>query len=261
MNKFTLLLSVLLLMSFSSEACKCNNYDNSFIHLLESNHVFLATVMAVSECGDNNTYEHQLQVEANYKGILPQNKKVYSDCATSCAFRLKEGDRVIFFSDLNNDNIGFCDLQIFFTDSSFLAIKENLEIMKYTKLDYLEFYENASKTGYKAKLTVQDGTVNGVVKVFNEAGKEVVKGMVKNGKMEGYYEILLFKEDGIERWTGNYENGERSGDWIYKFIPYDEEKENEFILYMYRNGEIIEETMLSIEAQLEKYELKKATAN
>lgn len=246
-----------MLMSFSSEACKCSNYDNSFLYLLEANHVFLATVKSVAECGDENTYEHELYIETNYKGELPEITKVATDCVTSCAFNLKEGHRAIFFTNLNNNTISFCDLQIAFSDSSFVSIKEYLDLMKYTTLNYLEFYEKRNKTGFKAKVTVQDGNVNGVVNIYNPNGKLVVKGLMKEGKMQGYYELLFFKPEGIERWTGNYKDGLRTGEWVYKFTPKDKNKKKTFILYSYQNGTIIKEANLSVEAQLEDNAPKK----
>ncbi|NJN77328.1 MAG: hypothetical protein HC803_02555 [Saprospiraceae bacterium] len=171
-----------ILMNLSSKACNCQDFDNSFIHLLESNHVFLATVMSSSECNENNKYEYELYVEANYKGTLPETKKVYTDCVTSCEFQLEKGSRVIFFTDLMNDNVNFCDLRIAFSDSSFIPIKKYLDKMRDTKLDYLELHEGRDQTGFKSKMMVQDGNVNGLVNIYDAKGNIAVKGLVKNGK-------------------------------------------------------------------------------
>lgn len=240
-------------MNLSSKACNCQDFDNSFIHLLESNHVFLATVMSSSECNENNKYEYELYVEANYKGTLPETKKVYTDCVTSCEFQLEKGSRVIFFTDLMNDNVNFCDLRIAFSDSSFIPIKKYLDKMRDTKLDYLELHEGRDQTGFKSKMMVQDGNVNGLVNIYDAKGNIAVKGLVKNGKMEGYYEIRKFTKEGEAIWTGDYKNGERDGNWVYKYTAKDKKIKDKFILYVYENGEIIKESDLGIDAQLEEF--------
>ena len=257
MNRIILLFGILLFTNNISTACKCQDYGNSFLHLLESNHVFLATIMSVSDCGDNNKYEYELYIESNYKGTLPETKKVYTDCVTSCAFQLEKGSRVIFFTDLTNDNINFCDLQIAFSDANFILTKKYLDKIKYTKLDYLELYERKDGNIFRSKMMVQDGFVNGVVNIYDKDGNTAVKGLVKNGKMEGYYEIRNFSDNGEEVWTGDYKDGNRDGNWVYKYTSNIKNARNQFILYTYEKGEVIKRSDLAIEAQLEEYEPKK----
>jgi hypothetical protein len=250
-----LLISVVMLNVSSTEACECQRYDNSFMYLLESKNVFLATVTEVEECGENNKISHQAFVEKNYKGKLDFRTTLYSDCITSCSFQLEKGERYLIFSDLNNGNIDFCDYIIPFSDSTFMLIKSYLDEIAYVRLDYLELFETADKSGYKAKLTILNGEVNGVVNLFDEAGNTVLKGIVNNGQMQGYYEIRTFGTTEDEIWTGNYKNGKRTGDWVYKAIAKDgTQKVNRYILYQYEAGEVVKEADLSMEAQLKKYE-------
>ncbi len=258
MYRFILVFSLFAFINPIAKACNCQAKDNSFIHLLESEYVFLATVMESFECGDNNTYEHELDIETIYKGTLPTTKKVYTDCITSCAFKLEKGSQIIFFTNLENNNIKFCELRIQFSDTSFFAIKKYLDKIKDVKLDYITLQETPSGKGFTAKMMAQDGKVNGVVNVYNEEGNTTIKGLVKNGKMEGYYEIKKFSDEVDEIWSGNYKNGEREGKWIYKYIGKTESSDrSRFMLYVYEKGEIIQQTDLSKEAQLEKYQSEK----
>lgn len=258
MKKIVVLLIIVTSFSFSSEACKCEKHDNTFMYLLESDYVFLATAMSVSECGDNNKYEHEFWIEDGFKGELPTRKTIFTDCITSCSFQLKEGERYLIFSDLLNDNINFCDFVVPFSDSSFLLIKKYLDQIAYERLNYLELYETDDKSGYKAQLMIQDGEVRGVVNLFDEAGNIILKGLMGDGKMQGYYEIKHFGITEDKVWTGNYKDGKRTGDWVCKVIPKgDPKNEKRFILYQYQAGEIIKISDLSMKAQLEEQEPKK----
>lgn len=255
--RIILIFSVLIFTKFNSKACNCNSYENTFTQLLESKHVFLATVMSVSDCGDNNKYEYELYVEMNYKGTLSESPKVYTDCVTSCSFQIEKGKRFIFFTNLEDNVINFCDKRIEFSDTAFIPVKKYLDKIKYTKLDYLELSQGANNNDFKAKMMVQDGKVNGVVNIYDKAGNTTLKGLIQNDKMEGYFEIRTFSETIDEVWTGNYKTGERHGNWVYKSTAKTESGDNKYILYLYDNGEIIEVTDLSQAAQLEKYEPKR----
>jgi hypothetical protein len=257
MYRIITILSILIFANFTSKACTCNNSENTFTHLLASEHVFLATIMSVSECGTNNKYEYEFYIENNYKGTLPETQKAYSDCVTSCGFQLKVGKRVIFFSNFENNTLNFCDLRIEFSDTAFIPVKKNLDKIKGTKLDYLELYDGRDNTGYKAKLMIQDGRVNGIVNIYDKQGNTTLKGLIQNEKMEGYYEISSFSDTGEEIWTGDYKNGERIGSWVYKYSPKDKAEKNKFILYVYENGEVIDRSGLDQATQLEKYDPKK----
>lgn len=257
MYKVLFLLISVVTLNLSAEACECQRHDNSFMYLLESKHVFLGTVSKVEECGDNNKFAHQVFIEKNYKGELNFKETLYTDCATSCAFHLEEGQRYLIFSDLNNDNVGFCDYLLPFSDSSFQMIKSYLDEIAYARLDYLELFETADKSGYKAKLTILNGEVRGVVNLFDEAGNHILQGIVRDGQMQGYYEIRTFGTTENEIWTGNYKNGKRVGDWVYKATSKGDKKTHRYILYQYEAGEVVKTSDLSMEAQLEKYEPKK----
>jgi antitoxin component YwqK of YwqJK toxin-antitoxin module len=256
MYRTIIVLSILILVNITSKACTCNNIEHTFTHLLESKYVFLATVISISECGLNNKYEYELRIETNYKEALPETKMVYTDCVTSCAFQLKKGKQFIFFTNLKSEMINFCDLRIESSDTAFSMVKKYLNQIKSTKLDYLELSDGWNNNNYKAKMMVQDGKVKGVVNVYNKQGNTILKGLIQNGKMEGYYEIRYFS-DGEESWTGNYKNGERVGSWVYKYSAKNKEKINKYILYIYENGEVVDRSDLDQAAQLEKYEPKK----
>lgn len=258
MYRIITVLSILMFANITSKACSCNKTENTFAHLLDSEHIFLATVMSASECGTNNKYEYELYVENNYKGTLSETIKAYTDCVTSCGFQLEAGKRVIFFTNFENNTINFCDLKIEFSDTTFIPVKKFLDKIKGTKLDYLELSDGRNNTGYKAKMMVQDGKVKGIVNIYDKQGNSTLKGLIQNGKMEGYYEIRNFSDTGEETWTGNYKNGERIGSWVYKYSPKDKAEKNKFILYIYENGEVIDRSDLDQAAQLEKYEPKKS---
>jgi hypothetical protein len=257
MYRIILVLSVLLFANINVKACTCNSSENTFTHLLTSKHIFLATIITASECGANNKYEYELYIEVNYKGTLPETQKIYSDCVTSCGFQLEAGKRIIFFTDMERNTISFCDLRIEFSDTAFIPTKKYLDKIKYTKLDYLELSDRPNNDGYKAKMMVQDGKVKGIVNVYDKQGNTTLKGLIQDGKMEGYYEIRSFSDTGEESWTGNYKNGERIGSWIYKNSPKDKAEKSKFILYIYENGEVVDKSDLDKAAQLEKYEPKK----
>ena len=215
------------------------------------NRVFYSPEASIDSSID--PFSNQAFVEKNYKGKLDFRTTLYSDCITSCSFQLEKGERYLIFSDLNNGNIDFCDYIIPFSDSTFMLIKSYLDEIAYVRLDYLELFETADKSGYKAKLTILNGEVNGVVNLFDEAGNTVLKGIVNNGQMQGYYEIRTFGTTEDEIWTGNYKNGKRTGDWVYKAIAKDgTQKVNRYILYQYEAGEVVKEADLSMEAQLKK---------
>lgn len=253
-----------LLISFAMfhtalNACNCLKHDNSFMYLLESKHVFLGTVMSTTECGDNNKFEYQFFIDDNYKGELNTKETLYSDCVTSCSFQLEKGQRYIIFSDLDNKTIGFCDYIVPFSDSAFVPVKTYLDKIAYARLDYLELFETNDESGYKAKLTVLNGEIRGVVNLFDEAGHTILQGIMKNGQLQGYCEIRSFGATETEIWTGNYENGKRIGDWVYKATPKDDRKTaNRYILYQYEAGEVANVADITVEAQLEEYEPKKA---
>ncbi|MFK7950003.1 MAG: hypothetical protein AB8G11_20605 [Saprospiraceae bacterium] len=258
MKKILFVLISILTLNTTVEACKCQKHDNSFMYLLESKHVFLGTVMSTKACGDNNKFEYQFFIDDSYKGELNVKETLYSDCVTSCSFQLEKGQRYLIFSDLNKKNIGFCDYIIPFSDTSFAVIKSYLDEIAYARLEYLELFETIDKSGYKAKLTVLNGKIRGVVNLFDNEGNHILQGVMRDGKMQGYYEIRKFGEEQEEVWTGNYKNGKRVGDWVCKAIPKGgSKKEDQYILYQYKAGEIIKVSNLSVKAQLEEYEPKK----
>jgi len=252
-----LLILTLSTISISSWACRCANTENIFFELLEAEYVFLATVTTVSDCKEDNRFEHELWIESVYKGELPEFSNVYTDCITSCAFNLKKGSRYIFFTDLVGNNIEFCELRIEGTDENFINTKRNLDKIKDAKLDYVKLYEHRDTTiGYSARLMAQSGRINGIVNIYNNKGNLVLKGLMKNGKMQGYFEITNFTKEFSEYWTGDYKNGERIGNWIYKKISKSNTDNIEYILYMYEDGEIVKKLDLDTDAQLKLYEPK-----
>ena len=87
-------------------------------------------------------------------------------------------------------------------------------------------------------------------------GNLVLKGLMKDGLMQGYFEITNFTKEFSEYWTGDYKNGERIGNWIYKKISKENTESIEYILYMYEDGEIVKKLDLDTEAQLKLYEPK-----
>jgi hypothetical protein len=245
-------------MTFSSWACRCASTENIFIELLEAKYVFLATVNKVSDCQEDNRFEHELWIESVYKGKLPEFKNVYTDCITSCAFNLRKGSRYIFFTDLVGNNIEFCELRMQGTDDNFINAKKNLDKIKDAKLDYVKLYESRDTiAGYSAQLMAQNGRINGIVNIFNNKGALVLKGLMKNGKMQGYFEIINFTEAFTEYWTGDYKNGERIGNWNYKKIFNESPQKVEYIQYIYEDGEIVKKIDLDAEAQLKLYEPNK----
>jgi len=209
------------------------------------------------DCEEDNRFEHELWIESTYKGDLPEFKKVYTDCITSCAFNLKKGGRYIFFTDLIGNNIEFCELRIKGTNEKFINAKNNLDKIKDAKLDYVKLYENRDTTiGCSAKLMAQNGRINGIVNIYDINGSLILKGLMKNGKMEGYFEIANFTEEFSEHWTGDYKNGEKIGNWVYKKIIKRETESIKYILYVYEDGEVVKKFNLDTEAQLKLYEPK-----
>ncbi len=244
-------------LSLYVAACSCSNYDNSFLYLVEAKHVFLATVMNVSTCGDLNKFEYNIWVETNYKGSLPAMHTIYTDCATSCTFQLEKGGRYLLFSDLVNNTIEFCELRIAASDTTFIPTKLYLDAVKYTRLDYITLHDRLDKKGFSAKMTVNSGVLDGIVNIYNPVGQLILKGMLIEGKQQGYFEIHQNSESYREVWMGNYQKGERKGNWIYKKIAKEKGKRNEYIIYVYENGEIVKELKMDTETQLQAYEPNK----
>lgn len=243
----------LFLLAFSTAfACRCKMDDAKLAYFLDAKYVFRADVEAASDCGENNKYEYELEVEQVYKGELEEEIKVYTDCITSCAFQLEAGKTYIFFTDLINDNIGFCEYRLTKGDAEYKNTRKFLKKIKDTRLDYLSIQnKDGSKIG---EIQIQDGKINGLAKVYNSDGSLCRRGMYIKGIPSGGFEINKIKNSSKERWTGDYKDGQRIGMWIH-ITEKDDTISYEHIFY--EDGEIIDRHLMDAKSQIERYSPKK----
>lgn len=232
-------------------ACNCSVQDESFLEYLEKKHVFMAYSTDSKDCNDNNKYEMTLNVIDNYKGKLPRTITAYTDCATSCSFKLDEGVVYLFFTNLVNNNIDFCELRIRATDDNFVRVKDYLDVIKATKLDYVEV--KGVENQVIARAPVFNGKVNGLLQVYYPDGKLRIRGMFIKGQRNGNFEINEHTAEHHVQWKGDYKNGERHGKWIHKKVHKLTEKPIAYILYEYEDGEIVDRKSLDKATQIELY--------
>lgn len=232
-------------------ACRCKVDDAKLLYFLDAKYVFRADVEAASDCGENNKYEYELEVEEVYKGELEEEIKVYTDCITSCAFQLEVGKTYIFFTDLINNNIGFCEYRLTKADADYKNTKKFLKKIKNTRLDYLVIND---KEGNKiGEIQIQDGKVNGLAKVYYPDGTLRKRGMYIKGVPSGGFEINEVRANSKERWTGDYENGQRVRMWIH-ITEQADSLAYEHVFY--EDGEIVDRHLMDADSQIKRYSPK-----
>ena len=79
----------------------------------------------------------KLYAESIYKGKLSNKLIVYTDCVTSCKFKLEEGKTYLFFTDLNNNNIGVCERRLVEDSEGYKHTYEYLNRIKTTNYNEL----------------------------------------------------------------------------------------------------------------------------
>ena len=245
-------LAFLFLIISSSSACRCMLDDARLTYFVTSKYVFRAEVETVSECQDNK-YEYRIDVERVYKGDLSDEKiNVYTDCITSCAFQLEEGKEYIFFTDLQNNNIDFCEYRLAKGEPEYNYTKKYLEKVADTELDYLVIEnENEKIIG---EMQVRDGHIDGLVKLFYPTGEVHMRGMFIKGIQNGGFEILRLRKEYKDFWQGDYENGQRVRMWIHIITKTNGDKLYEHIFY--EDGEEVERHKLDQESQIKQYSPK-----
>ncbi len=251
MKKAILTFSLLFIGITAAMACRCRMDDAKLLYFLDSKYVFKADVEAAADCGDNNKYEYELEVEDVYKGELEEEIKVYTDCITSCAFHLEVGKTYIFFTDLINNNIGFCEYKLKKGDDDYKTTKKFLAQIADTRLDYLTIND---KDGNKmGEIQIQDGKLNGLAKVYYPDGTLRRRGMFIKGIPSGGFEFNEITANSKEHYTGDYENGQRVRMWIH-ISEKDGKTSYEHIFY--EDGEIVERHLMDAESQIKRYSPK-----
>jgi len=252
MKRIFTTLTLLLVCLSAAYACRCKMDEAKLLYFLDSKYVFKADVEAASDCGDNNKYEYSLEVEDVYKGELEEEINVYTDCITSCSFQLEVGKTYIFFTDLINNNIGFCEYKLTKDDAEYKNTKKFLTKIADTRLDYLVIND---KDGNKmGEIQIQDKKLNGVTKIYYPDGTLRQRGMFIKGIPSGGFEITEIKKDSKEHWTGDYENGQRVRMWIHITTAKDGKISYEHIFY--EDGEVVERYLLDEESQIKRYSPK-----
>ncbi len=252
MRKLVTTICFLFLIVSSSSACRCMLDDAKLTYFVTNKYVFRAEVEAVTECQDNK-YEYRIDIERVYKGDLKDEKiNVYTDCITSCAFQLEEGKEYIFFTDLLNNNIGFCEYRLGKDNSAYDYTKKYLEKVADTELDYLVIQnENNNKIG---EMLIRDGHIDGLVKLFYPTGEVHMRGMFIKGVQNGGFEILRLQNGDRDFWQGDYEHGLRVRMWIHIITKVNGDKLYEHVFY--KDGEEVERHKLDQESQLKQYSPK-----
>lgn len=250
----SLITTIILLFSIiaSSFACRCMIDNAKLTYFVTNKYVFRAEVETVSKC-QNNKYEYRIDIERVYKGDLEDVKiNVYTDCITSCAFQLEEGKEYIFFTDLINNNIDFCEYRLSKEDAAYDYTKKYLEKIADTELDYLVIQdENDKKIG---EMQIRDGHIDGLVKLYYPTGEVHMRGMFIKGVQNGGFEILRLRSEDQDFWQGDYENGQRVRMWIHIITKANGEKLYEHIFY--EDGEEVERHKLDPESQIRQYSPK-----
>lgn len=246
--------TLLFLQITTTLACTCNKSDESFLEYIEKEHVFMAYSTNSKECNDNNKYELNLNIIDSYKGSLPRTITAYTDCATSCSFKLEEGVVYLFFTNFINNNIDFCELRIRATDDQFMRVKDYLDAIKATKLDYIEV--KGAKEQVIVRAPVLNGKVNGLLQMYYPNGELRLQGMLIKGQRSGNFEVHERFETYTIIWKGDYIKGEREGQWVYKKKYTDVETPMEYALVQYEEGEEVSRRQLDKASQIELYDKK-----
>lgn len=248
MKKIITTLALFLITLSTASACRCIMDDAKLFYFMDAKYVFRAEVETASDCGDNNKYEYTLEVEKIYKGELKDEITIYSDCITSCAFQLEAGKTYLFFTDLINDNLGFCEYRLSKGSPDFKATLNYLDLIKNTNLDFLKIKDGKNQP--LGDIQVVDGHVDGVVKLYFPDGSIRLRGLYMKGVPHGNFEITEKMQTNTEKWAGDYKNGQRTGRWIRIF------KKNETTLHehiFYEDGEIVDRYVVNLKSQLERF--------
>ena len=248
MKKFITTFGLLLTITSLSWACRCMMDEAKLFYFVDSEYVFRAEVESVSDCGDNNKYEYRLEIEDAYKGDLEDEITVYSDCITSCAFQLEVGKTYIFFTDLINNNIGFCEYRVEKGSDDYKNAKAYLDKIADTKLDFLTIKDNKHNT--MGTLQISNGKLDGLVKVFYPDGEMRMRGMFIKGIPSGGFEFTEMKGRLKETWKGDYKDGKRIGLWVRAIFASDEKKYEHIY---YEDGEIVDRYMIDLDSQVERF--------
>lgn len=252
-SKHLLTLSFILGIYVSSWGCRCLQEDAEFMHFINFKYVFLGYVCTVNDCGDNNKYEVKMYVESVYKGQLSNKLQVYTDCVTSCKFKLESGKTYLFYTNLNNNTIGFCERRLSEDDSDFKRTHDYLNKIKTTNYNSVDIEHDSSKI---AKLTVRSGALDGLVEVYYPDGKMRLKGVYVKGQAYGNFEITNHDKRFVQVWSGNYENDEREGKWVYKRMDKEDKKQMIYEIITYKQGEEIDRLEITENDQVKFYEGK-----
>ena len=247
----TLILCSVILGTVS--ACRCVMDEAKLFYYIDSEYVFKAEVETVSDCGDNNKYEYLLGIDKVYKGELEDEITIYSDCITSCSFKLETGKTYIFFTDLINNNLGFCEYRLSKGSPNYKAVINYLDLIERTKLDFLRI-KNA-KGQPLGDLQVADGKLDGLVKLYFPDGSLRLRGVYIKGLADGNFEITEKMLSNVEKWSGDYKKGQRTGRWIRVF------KRNKTALHehiFYEDGEIVDRYVVDLESQVDRFMPKTA---
>jgi hypothetical protein len=249
----TLALSLVLIGTVS--ACRCVMDDAKLFYYIDAKYVFKAEVETASDCGDNNKYEYKLEVDKVYKGELEDEITIYSDCITSCSFQLEAGKTYLFFTDLINGNLGFCEYRLSKSSPDYKAAIKYLGLIERTNLDFLKIKD--AKDQPLGDIQVVNGQVDGLVKLYFPDGSLRLRGLYIKGVPNGNFEMTEKMLRSTEKWAGDYKNGQRSGRWIRIF------KDNKTSLHehiFYEDGEIVDRYVVNLEAQLDRFAPKKKQA-
>ncbi len=252
MKRTFTVLALFFMISAVSFACRCQMDEAKLFYFVEAKYVFRAEVKSASDCGDNNKYTYELDVEDVYKGDLEGDElTVYTDCITSCAFKLEEDKTYIFFTDLINNNIGFCEYKIEKKEAEYKSTQAFLNKIKNTRLDFLTIQD--SKKNKLGELQIREGKLDGLVKIYYPNKTVRLRGMFIKGVPSGGFEITLLRRKKKDFWQGDYENGERVGMWIHITSNIDESGKKDYEHVFYEEGEIVERHLMDQESQIERY--------
>lgn len=246
-----------LMMSSNVWACRCSMDEASLIYFVEAKYVFRAGVASASDCGENNKYEYRLEIDDVYKGELASEITVYTDCITSCAFQLEAGKTYLFFTDLINNNIGFCEYKLTRNDKEYRNTRQYLDLIQKTKLDFLTIKDSEDRK--MGELQIRDGKLDGVTKIYYPNGDIRMEGLFIKGVATGNFEITLQRSNYKDYWQGDYKEGMRIGMW--RHITYQNDGKKLYEHVFYEDGEIVDRQLMDADSQIERYSPKKATEN
>lgn len=248
MKHFFITIALVALSVANVGACRCIYDEAEFSYFINAKYVFRAEIKEVFDC-ENNKYKYRLDVEEVFKGKLKEKIEIYTDCITSCAFLLEKNKDYLFFTDLMNDNIDFCEYRLSSDEEDYKNTLSYLQKIAKTKLDFLEIKNKDKKK--IGELQIQEGKIDGLVKVFYPTGEMRLRGMYIHGIKTGSFEITQLKGKDSYFWKGDYENDVRVRTWIHII-----RKANGTVLYehiFYEDGEEIERHKLDKESQILQY--------